>query len=143
MGRADVLRVLLALPSVGPFPLDLRTSARPITAPPPTWHANTCHATTGWGSAVRQSLDERSLCAENGPCRLPPAVRPMSLNAKAHQPPSGPSRSSPKRRRRNSQPKLVRPPSMSAQLEGSGTAETATKPPLTAPLSSKLALASK
>ncbi|MEY2892694.1 MAG: hypothetical protein RJA98_2602, partial [Pseudomonadota bacterium] len=33
MGRADVLRVLLVLPSVGPFPLDRRTSARPITAP--------------------------------------------------------------------------------------------------------------
>jgi hypothetical protein len=28
-----VLRVLLALPSVGPFPLDLRTSARPIVTP--------------------------------------------------------------------------------------------------------------
>ncbi|MEY2891558.1 MAG: hypothetical protein RJA98_1466, partial [Pseudomonadota bacterium] len=28
MGRADVLRVLLALPSGGPFPLYLRTSAR-------------------------------------------------------------------------------------------------------------------
>ncbi|MEY2893546.1 MAG: hypothetical protein RJA98_4173, partial [Pseudomonadota bacterium] len=26
MGRGDVLRVLLALPSVGPFPFDLRTS---------------------------------------------------------------------------------------------------------------------
>ncbi|MEY2890328.1 MAG: hypothetical protein RJA98_236 [Pseudomonadota bacterium] len=36
MGRADVLRVLLALPSVGPFPLYLRTSARPITAPTTT-----------------------------------------------------------------------------------------------------------
>ncbi|MEY2891012.1 MAG: hypothetical protein RJA98_920 [Pseudomonadota bacterium] len=36
MGRGNVLRVLLVLPSVGPFPLYLRTSPRPITAPAPT-----------------------------------------------------------------------------------------------------------
>ncbi|MEY2893030.1 MAG: hypothetical protein RJA98_2938, partial [Pseudomonadota bacterium] len=53
MGRADVLRVLLALPSVGPFPLDLRTSPRPITALPSPWRAPCLHATTGGGALCR------------------------------------------------------------------------------------------
>ncbi|MEY2893626.1 MAG: hypothetical protein RJA98_3534 [Pseudomonadota bacterium] len=52
MGRADLLRVLLVLPSVGPFPLYLRKSARPITAPTTVEACESVHCRYRFGGAL-------------------------------------------------------------------------------------------